>query len=344
MLNLHQLSPEQRNHFSEAVARFPDRPVLIVGDLMLDVFVWGDVQRISPEAPVPVVDVREETQLLGGTANVANNVAALGGKAVVAGVVGNDLNGREVVRMLRKVGVPPEGLVVEDQRPTTVKTRVIAQNQQVVRYDRELRKPLQRSSLEQIVAYLEKRSTNAGALIVSDYAKGVVTPELMDAIRGLGLPARFPVIVDPKIQHAELYRGVTLVTPNHHEASRMSGIDITDPDSLLAAGRMLQKRLQCEAVLITRGKDGMALFDHTGAMTDIPTVARRVYDVTGAGDTVIATLALGLAAGLSTTDAALLANIAAGVVVGEVGTAVVTVDGLIEAIQDHSRPRRCGFP
>ncbi len=338
------LTPDQRDRFADAVARFPDRPVLIVGDLMLDVFVWGDVQRISPEAPVPVVDVREETQLLGGTANVANNVAAMGGRAVVAGVVGNDSSGREVVRKLRKVGVPPEGVVVEDQRPTTVKTRVIAQSQQVVRYDRELRKPLEASSLDLIVDYLDRRSADAGALIVSDYAKGVVTPALMDAIRRLGLPSRFPVIVDPKVEHAEIYRGVTLVTPNHHEASRMSGIDIFDSDSLWAAGRTLLERLRCEAVLITRGKDGMALFDQGGAMTTIPTVARRVYDVTGAGDTVIATLALGLAAGLSTSDAALLANIAAGIVVGEVGTAVVSAEGLLEAIRNHSRARRSGFP
>lgn len=328
------LSSEQRERLVKAVPQFADRPVLIVGDLMLDVFVWGDVQRISPEAPVPVVDVRDETQLLGGTANVANNVASLGGRAVVSGVVGNDHSGREVVRMLRKVGIPPEGLVVEDKRPTTVKTRIIAQNQQVVRFDRELRKPLQPSSLERILEYVAEGSVGAGALIVSDYAKGVVTPQLMDAIRSLQLPARLPVIVDPKIQHTELYRGVTLVTPNHHEASRMSGIDIVDTDSLIAAGRKLLHTMQCQAVLITRGKEGMALFDQAGEMTTIPTLARRVYDVTGAGDTVIATLALGLVAGLSKDEAALLANIAAGIVVGEVGTAVVTADRLIEAIRN----------
>jgi D-glycero-beta-D-manno-heptose-7-phosphate kinase len=335
MFNPYRLTPEQRDRFAKALTRFSDRQVLIVGDLMLDVFVWGDVQRISPEAPVPVVDVRDETQLLGGTANVANNVASLGGKAVVAGVVGNDHSGREVVRMLRKVGVPTEGLIVEDKRPTTVKTRIIAQNQQVVRYDRELRRPLQKASLDKIVEYVEERSTSAGALIVSDYAKGVVTPELMDAVQRLGLPSRFPVIVDPKIQHTELYRRVTLITPNHHEASRMSGIEITDTESLAAAGRTLLEHLQCETVLITRGKDGMTLFDQTGTMTTIPTVARRVYDVTGAGDTVIATIALGLVAGLSTTEAALLANIAAGIVVGEVGTAVVTADRLLEAINNN---------
>lgn len=334
MSNPFRLTLEQRERLAQALSRFSDRQVVIVGDLMLDVFVWGDVQRISPEAPVPVVDVRDETQLLGGTANVANNVASLGGKAVVSGVIGNDHSGREVVRMLRKVGIPTEGLVVEDKRPTTVKTRIIAQNQQVVRYDRELRRPLQPSSIEKILEYIEEQSAGAGALIVSDYAKGVVTTDLMEAIRHLELPARFPVIVDPKIQHAELYRGVTLVTPNHHEASRMSGIEIVDLSTLTAAGRRLLNLMQCEAVLITRGKDGMALFDQNGEMTTIPTVARRVYDVTGAGDTVIATLALGLVAGLSTDEAALLANIAAGIVVGEVGTAVVTAEGLMEAIRN----------
>lgn len=334
MANPHQLTPEQRDRFALAVSRFPERQVLIVGDLMLDVFVWGDVRRISPEAPVPVVEVREETQLLGGTANVANNVASLGGKAVVAGVIGNDHSGREVVRMLRKVGAPTEGLVVEDNRPTTVKTRIIAQSQQVVRFDRERRTPLRHDTLDRVIAYVEERSRTAGAVIISDYAKGVVTPELMEAVRRLDLPARLPVIVDPKIQHGELYRGATLVTPNHHEASLMAGIEITDRDSLTAAGRRLLQQLQCESVLITRGKDGMALFDRTGGMTTIPTVARRVYDVTGAGDTVIATLALGLLAGLSTTEAAQLANIAAGIVVGEVGTAVVSTGRLLEAIRN----------
>jgi len=306
---------------------------MVIGDLMLDVFVWGEVQRISPEAPVPVVDVREETRLLGGSANVVHNVASLGAKAMVSGVVGNDPGGRELVRLLRRAGVSTEGVVVEEGRPTTMKTRVIARNQQVVRFDREERRPVEHDTMEHIVRYLGDNLGRVDAIILSDYAKGVITPEFMDRTRSLKAASRVPVIVDPKVQNAAMYRGVTLITPNHHEAARMAGIEIQDEEGLRTAAGILLDRLECESVLITRGKDGMSLFYRDGVMASIPTVARRVFDVTGAGDTVIATLALGMAAGLSTTDAALLANLAAGIVVGEVGTAAVNRERLALALE-----------
>lgn len=329
-----RLAHEEREHLTDAIGRFSRCRILIIGDLMLDTFIWGEVNRISPEAPVPVVEVREETRLLGGTANVVHNAATLGAKVMVTGVIGNDHPGTELVELLDRIDVPSDGLIVEEGRPTTIKTRIIAQNQQVVRYDREKRGPLKKDSVERMLAFIRSRLDEFDGIIVSDYAKGVVNMELMDALRSMKPSSGLPVVVDPKLPHAALYRGVTLVTPNHLEAARMSGIEIHDTDSLIAAGRKLLEHLECETVLITRGKAGMSLFQQDGQMTNIPTVARRVYDVTGAGDTVIAALTLGIVSGLPPVEAALLANIAAGIVVGEVGTAAVSAAQLHEAVGD----------
>lgn len=335
MHNPLQLSREQKKHLLEAIERFPRCRILVAGDLMLDRFIWGEVHRISPEAPVPVVEVREETQLLGGTANVVHNVAALGGKAAVAGVIGDDLAGEALTRLLQGIHVPTEGLIVEPDRQTTLKTRIIAQNQQVVRLDRECKSPLQKESVRRILAYIEDSLAQTDGIIISDYAKGVVSPEFMDALRSITAGSDLPVIVDPKVQHADLYREVTMITPNHHEASRMSGVDIRDEQTLIEAGRSLLDRLQCRTVLITRGKEGMSLFHRDGRVIHIPTVARRVFDVTGAGDTVIAALTLGYVAGLSMVDSALLANLAAGIVVGEVGTTAVSARQLQTILEDR---------
>jgi D-glycero-beta-D-manno-heptose-7-phosphate kinase len=329
-----QLSLGQRNRLSQAITRFRDRCVLVVGDLMLDNFIWGEVNRISPEAPVPVVEVREESQLLGGSANVAHNVASLGGKPLVAGVIGDDFAGRELAKLFETIAVPTAGLICEDGRPTTVKTRVIAHHQQVVRFDREWKAPLKKETVEGIVSFIQENLPHLHGIIVSDYAKGVVTREFLDALRSLVAGSSIPVIVDPKVQHADLYRSFTMVTPNHHEASQMSGIHIRDEKTLIEAGNSLLAQLACETVLITRGKEGMSLFHRDGSIVHIPTVAQRVYDVTGAGDTVIAAVTLGMVAGLSPEEAALLANLAAGVVVGEVGTAVVSSAQLLSIIQD----------
>jgi D-glycero-beta-D-manno-heptose-7-phosphate kinase len=337
IVSMHEHLPifsAQKKRILESMSRFPQCRILVLGDLMLDVFLWGEVRRISPEAPVPVVEVRQETQLPGGTANVVNNVATLGGKPLVAGVIGSDPAGRELVRLLRKASVSTEGVVIEADRPTTRKTRIIAQNnQQVIRFDHEGSRSLQKESMDSILHYLQENLPYLQAVIISDYAKGVVNMDLMDAIRSLDVAARVPVIVDPKVDHPELYRKVTLITPNHHEASRMTGIEIRDEQSLQKAGNLLRERLECRAVLITRGREGMCLFAEDGRVSLIPTVARRVYDVTGAGDTVIAAMALGIAAGLSTHEAAVLANIAAGIVVGEVGTATVPSHRLAEEIE-----------
>jgi D-glycero-beta-D-manno-heptose-7-phosphate kinase len=327
-----RLSPDEKERLADAISRFPGCRILIAGDMMLDVFIWGEVNRISPEAPVPVVEVHEETRLLGGTANVVHNVAALGAKVLVTGVIGDDFAGRELLRLFDQVAIPTNGLVIEQHRPTTVKTRIIAQSQQVVRCDRERRGPVENGSMERILATIRENLPNIDGMIVSDYAKGVVAPEFMDAIRSLDVAARVPVVVDPKVEHIDLYRNVTMITPNHHEAARMAGIKIRDEASLVAAGRVLLDQLQCETVLITRGKEGMSLFHRDGQVKHIPTVARRVYDVTGAGDTVIAAVTLGIVAGLTIGEAAVLANLAAGIVVGEVGTATVTSNQLAAAV------------
>ncbi|NSW85957.1 MAG: D-glycero-beta-D-manno-heptose-7-phosphate kinase [Syntrophobacteraceae bacterium] len=328
-------TPAERERLSAAVASFPRFCILVAGDLMLDNFIWGEVSRISPEAPVPVVEVTEEVPMLGGAANVVNNIVHLGGRVAVTGSIGSDPAGVELRRLLEQRFIQTDGLVTEDGRPTTVKTRVIAHSQQVVRFDRELSVPLSGAASEQMLRYVRERLPHSHAVIVSDYAKGVVTRVFMDALRSLVAGRGIPVIVDPKVQHREIYRGVTMITPNHHEASRMTGIPIhRDNGSLDEAGRRLLDDLQCETVLITRGKHGMSLFSRGKPRTDIPTVARRVFDVTGAGDTVIATLSLGIASGLSAFEAARLANIAAGIVVGEVGTAAVSSEQLLAALAD----------
>ncbi len=335
------LSRELRSRLLTAMERFPALCILAVGDIMLDRFIWGEVNRISPEAPVPVVEVLEETRLLGGCANVAHNVAALGGNALVGGVVGEDPAGHSLIHLFHNLGISTEGIIVEPQRHTTTKTRIIARNQQVVRFDREDRTPIRPGSLHNIQAFTQKNLPRIHGIVVSDYAKGVVTLPFMDRLKAQAGASAIPVMVDPKVEHVDLYRDVAVITPNHHEASQMAQVRITDEESLLRAGRQLMERLACDSVLITRGKAGMTLFLRDGTVDHIPTVARRVFDVTGAGDTVIATLSLAMAAGLDPREAAILANAAAGIVVGEVGTSVVTMEQLLKAVNGDSEPKFC---
>lgn len=316
----------------DAVDRFPEVKVLVVGDVMLDEFIWGTVERISPEAPVPVVNVTAETRLLGGAANVVNNIVSAGGKAALAGVVGSDRSGREVARMLDELGVDPSGMIVDRNRPTTIKTRVVAHAQQVVRFDRESRQPISRAPRSKVFEYLEAMMDETHAVIVSDYGKGLITRELMDQVRAVYARPGRVIAVDPKVQNFNLYRQVTVITPNTNEASLGSGIKIESEETLIQAGEKILQDLECSSVLITRGENGMALFERDKPVVHIPTVAREVYDVTGAGDTVIAILTLGRAAGLNRLESAILANFAAGVVVGEVGTSAVTADSLKQRI------------
>jgi D-glycero-beta-D-manno-heptose-7-phosphate kinase len=309
------------------------RRVLVAGDVMLDEFLWGSVNRISPEAPVPVVKVTRQSFHLGGAGNVACNVRALGGEAIVVGVVGGDAAGERVRAALAEAGVEDGLAVAEEGRPTTVKTRIIAHHQQVVRADRELADDMDPRMENALIERLQAALPSCGAVVLSDYEKGVVTPRLMRSLLPLARRHRVPVLVDPKVSHFALYRKVTVVTPNQLEAEQAAGRSIRDEEDLRAVGSRILRMLGCEAVLVTRGEHGMALFPRDGKSSLIPTAAREVFDVTGAGDTVIATLALALAAGAPLAQAAVLANHAAGVVVGKVGTATASPAEVLAALE-----------
>jgi D-beta-D-heptose 7-phosphate kinase/D-beta-D-heptose 1-phosphate adenosyltransferase len=317
-----------RNH----IVRFPQANVLVVGDLILDHYIWGNVSRISPEAPVPIVHVNSESLKLGGAANVYNNIVSLGGRADLCGIIGSDEGGRQLLKELGTRRQGRGGVVIDPDRPTTRKTRVVAHNQQIVRYDLEGRTDINAQHQRRILRYVESRLRDISCLVVSDYAKGVVTAGLMAELTRLAALRRVPIIVDPKVEHFSYYKGVTVVTPNHLEAAQAAGVHGDADQAVFQAGDILRQRLGCECVLITRGEKGMSLFEANGSHWHIPTVARQVYDVTGAGDTAIGTLALAMATGASIRDGAVLANHAAGIVVGMVGTATVTARQLTEAL------------
>ena len=317
---------------SAITRRFGRTRVLVVGDLMLDEFIWGRVDRISPEAPVPVVRVTQETIHLGGAANVVHNLCALGGKATACGVIGNDRAGRRLVDELRKVGAGTTGVIGARGAVTIRKTRVVAHNQQVVRFDREQPDHARRAHTG-LLKFLQRHASNFDVILISDYGKGVIGEELCRELAELRQRHGVRVIVDPKKRNYAYFRELTLATPNQAEAADAAEIEISDERSLRAAGMALIKRWQAEAILITRGEHGMSLFKRDGDVRHFPTAARDVFDVTGAGDTVVATCALALAAGASFEEAAALANQAAGVVVGKVGTATLTAAELRRAIQ-----------
>jgi D-beta-D-heptose 7-phosphate kinase/D-beta-D-heptose 1-phosphate adenosyltransferase len=314
----------------EAFARFPETKILVIGDIIIDHFIWGSVSRISPEAPVPVVNVTGENLLLGGAANVLNNIYALGGKATICGLIGQDIMGDHLLELLEDLGSPTNGIIRSASRPTTKKTRIIAQHQQVVRFDREKTGDLEKENLDNLLDFIDKNISSFQAVIISDYSKGIISGELMSSLmEKLKSRPDIPVIVDPKPKNIERFSGATLLTPNSHEAELMAGIEITDEESLSKAAHIIQDRLKVDALLITRGEAGMALFEKGKAPFLIPTVAKEVFDVTGAGDTVIASLALARAAGLSFEEAALVANQAAGIVVGKLGTATTSREKII---------------
>jgi len=315
------------------VRRLAGVRVLVVGDLMLDRFVWGRVQRISPEAPVPVVHVTREDARPGGAGNVVSNVAALGGRAAVCGIVGRDPAGTRLLAALAALGARTDEVVVAREHLTTQKTRIIAHNQQLVRLDREGSAPadgaVARRMCERVLGALRRYDV----VVVSDYGKGAIGPELLAALAEAHERRRFTWVVDPKRANFPHYRRPSLVKPNREEAGAASGIEITDAASLRAAGERLLALWEAEAVLISRGDEGMALFRPGGRVRAFPTAAREVYDVTGAGDTVVATCALALGAGATLEEATMLANHAAGVVVGKVGTATVTAGELRAAVR-----------
>jgi len=318
------------------MAVLPDwsgQKILVAGDVILDRFIHGTVTRISPEAPIPVVEVAEERVLPGGAANVARNIQALGGQALLFGAIGDDQNGDTLLQVLREFGIPSQGMVEVPGRVTTVKSRIIAQHQQVVRVDREVRSSLPQPYQRLLLSQMEEELPSSRALVVSDYAKGVFDPALLTEVGRRARSANLPLVVDPKPLHFP-YPGATIVTPNRDEAAGFFGRSFSSDEIPQVAEKILAAT-DWEAILFTLGAEGMALARRVGSLERIPARMREVFDVTGAGDTVVAVLALALAAGVSLSEAAHLANAAAGVVVSKVGTAVCSPSELQVALSDE---------
>jgi D-beta-D-heptose 7-phosphate kinase/D-beta-D-heptose 1-phosphate adenosyltransferase len=303
----------------------------VVGDLVLDEYVWGEVERVSPEAPVPVVHVREETVVLGGAANVVRNVVALGGQAAFCSLVGDDAAGRRAAELIERLGVDSGGLLVVPARPTTRKTRVIARSQQVVRFDRETLEPPPVAVGRRLLAAIDRQLPACDGVVLEDYGKGVLSKSVVARAMRRFRSAGVPVVVDPKASVAA-YRGAALLKPNLREAETLSGVTIRTRGDLERAVAKLRRQIGGGAVVVTRGGDGMTIFESEGAGIDVRTVAREVFDVQGAGDTSIAALALALRAGATLLEAAVLANAAAGVVIGKVGTATASADEVRELL------------
>lgn len=317
----------------QIVRRFGKKRVVVLGDLMLDEFLWGSVSRISPEAPVPVVEVKKETVHLGGAGNVTFNLWSLGAAPVPLGVIGKDEAGVRLLAEFRRLGVDLRGVVQDPARTTSVKTRIIAHHQQVCRADRENRDEISTAVRQKLARLFRQLLNSAQSVVLSDYAKGVLCPALVEELLPMARARRVPVCVDPKVKNFALYRQATVITPNKMEAEQASGVAIEDEGSLVEAGRRIREQAQCDHLLVTRGEEGMSLFASDGRVEHIPTPAVEVFDVTGAGDTVISTLALGLATGATIREAAILANFAAGIVVGKLGTAAATPEELISRIR-----------
>lgn len=320
-------------------ARFSDCRILVIGDLMIDEYIWGDVDRISPEAPVPVVLVKDENFTLGGSGNVIHNLAALGARVMAMGVIGTGRNGNRVLKKLEELGVDTEGVIRDPDRPTIQKTRVIAVSQHVLRIDRETRMDVTRQTRQKLIAAVRKIVSRVDMVLISDYGKGLITQNLLSqTVKAAQAKKKF-VIADPKGFSFAKYAGASLLTPNKKEAGIAAGVEIVDKASLKAAALKILQAVDIGRLLVTLGKDGMILFERGKKPYAIRAQARQVYDVSGAGDTVLAALGLALAAGASLEAAMHLANTAAGIVVGKVGTAAVTLEELKEAVSSGSLNR-----
>lgn len=325
-----------KNRLKELVHQFKNRKVVVFGDVMIDHFVRGSVNRISPEAPVPVVHVKSETFLPGGAGNVACNMALLGGDVTLLSVVGEDVAGEKLLESIADKGIHTALVARDGHRPTTEKVRVIAEHQQVVRFDRESAAPLNANLAQVCVDNLERVIKSAGAVILSDYGKGVLNDTTIEAAIKICRKHKVPVCVDPKVEHFKKYRHITCMTPNTKEACEGMGVQIAhEQRDIEELGKNILATLESDSLLITQGAGGMTLFEKGSpvSISHTDTVAREVFDVTGAGDTVISVLALSLAAGATLKEAAMLSNYAAGVVVGKLGTATVSPEELLRAIK-----------
>lgn len=314
--------PFNRQRLLKLIEKFNRSRVVVLGDLMLDKYIWGEVSRISPEAPVPVVEVKRSTSCLGGAGNVAHNLEILGGKPVLVGIVGDDEAGEWIRTHVRD----NRGIFLEPNRPTTVKTRIIAHHQQVVRVDLEKRIPVPKSLEKEILHFL--RNISFDGLIISDYNKGLISSSLLKEVLVLAKKKNLPVFVDPKVENFHLFSPVTLITPNHHEAEKIVRKECRSDDQVEEAGKKIFSIIDTHYIILKRGEQGMTVFERDKKPIHIPTLAKEVFDVTGAGDTVIATASLALLAGSTIEEAAILANAAAGIVVGKIGTATVTPEEL----------------
>ena len=320
-----------QKRWKSIIANFTGKTILVIGDIMIDEYIWGEVERISPEAPVPVVRVTKESWVPGGAANVANNICALGGRAIITGLIGVDLPGMRLRKLLQRSKIDTRGIMVDRSRPTVTKSRVLAGHQQVIRIDRENDDPIRGRERARLLRFVRAVAGEVDGMIIEDYAKGVISQELVDEFIKIARRRGLPALVDPNENNPFIYRGARLVTPNRKEALAASGLGRSA--GVEEMGRVLIRKWGSEAVLITLGEDGMCLFAGRRKPYYIPTVAREVFDVSGAGDTVAGTVALALAAGGSLQEAASLANCAAGVVVGKLGTATANRKELLGALK-----------
>jgi len=314
------------------IDQFKHCHILVIGDCMIDEYVWGKVDRISPEAPVPVVEVKRDNATLGGAGNVVNNLATLKASVSIVGTIGEGNNGKRLIEMFQSIGVDVNGLVEDSTRSTTIKTRIMASEQHVLRIDRETSHPISRLIADDIIQNVRKIIQDVNIVIVSDYGKGLLTPDVLQTIMQLASKHQKVVMVDPKGFNYEKYRGASLITPNRKEASQATNMTITDMPTLITAGKNIIDTIGLNRLLITCGKDGMVLFEPEQSPYHIETRAKQVFDVSGAGDTVVSVMGLALAAGANYFEAASLANFAAGIVVGKVGTATITQEELQGAI------------
>ncbi|HJO02092.1 MAG TPA: D-glycero-beta-D-manno-heptose-7-phosphate kinase [Candidatus Woesearchaeota archaeon] len=323
------------NNLLKVVEQFKNKKILILGDVMLDKYIWGDVSRISPEAPVQIVNVTRESYVPGGAANVANNIAALSAKSFIVGVVGNDNTKKELIKELEKRNVDVNGLIIDENKRTIRKVRVFGRNQQLLRFDYEKKGYVDANTENSIFDFVSKKLDEIDAIIISDYAKGTITKNLMEKLIALCKEKNKIVVIDPKPKHKGFYKNATLITPNHKEAHEMTGLAeeyLSDVD-IEKMGKKLLGELN-STILITKGEKGMSLFEKDEKVTIIPTFAKEVYDIVGAGDTSAATLTLALASGASFGEAAVIANHAAGITVGKIGTSTVSIEELRKSIEN----------
>ncbi len=322
----------QHTQLKKVLGSFPGKCIIVIGDSMLDKYIWGEVSRISPEAPVQVVEVQRESYAAGGAANVAMNAAVLGGKVSLVSITGNDDSRNALIGILQARGIETEGMLIENDKPTTVKMRVMGRSQQLLRVDYEKRTHVHPDVEKKIIALVSKKLDECDALVVSDYAKGVITEKVMAFLIKISKEKKKVLVVDPKPQHKMLYKGATVITPNHAEACQMANAEVENGESIEKVGRQLVKEMGA-SIILTRGEKGMSVFEKDAPTVSIPTQAKEVYDVTGAGDTVVATIALALASGAQLKDAAVLANHAAGVKVGKIGTSAVSMEELRQSLE-----------